>query len=294
MEVTCNGIAAASLFCHRGKNGKYLSCGGLSHDPAAGHVQNDLKAGAGTGRRTFDRTKNRISLTPEGEILFQGVQAALLHLDNALEAVQEEKKSTSLKGTVKCLLLQHRYNMVDCIAAFKRLNPEVRFLLYQNPKEATDYDFCISAFPPTEREDLCVPVLEEELKIAVSQSNPLSGKKSAALPELTKENFLFLSPASSLCRILTMHCEQQGLHPKSVTYIDDLRCLEKYVACDFGISVVPTVSWRELPFQGAVLLPVDEENFRRKTFLFRDSMRPLSNATRSFLDYMQQYFKQFI
>lgn len=184
--------------------------------------------------------------------------------------------------------------MVDCIAAFKRLNPEVRFLLYQNPKEATDYDFCISAFPPTEREDLCVPVLEEELRIAVSQSNPLSGKKSAALPELTKENFLFLSPASSLCRILTMHCEQQGLHPKSVTYIDDLRCLEKYVACDFGISVVPTVSWRELPFQGAVLLPVDEENFRRKTFLFRDSMRPLSNATRSFLDYMQQYFKQFI
>lgn len=245
------------------------------------------------GAALFDRTKNRISLTPEGEILFQGVQAALLHLDNALEAVQEEKKSTALKGTVKCLLLQHRYNMVDCIAAFKRLNPEVRFLLYQNPKEATDYDFCISAFPPTEREDLCVPVLEEELKIAVSQSNPLSGKKSVALPELTKENFLFLSPASSLCRILTIHCEQQGLHPKSVTYIDDLRCLEKYVACDFGISVVPTVSWRELPFQGAVLLSVDEENFRRKTFLFRDSMRPLSNATRSFLDYMQQYFKQF-
>ena len=90
------------------------------------------------GAALFDRTKNRISLTPEGEILFQGVQAALLHLDNALEAVQEEKKSTSLKGTVKCLLLQHRYNMVDCIAAFKRLNPEVRFLLYQNPKEATD------------------------------------------------------------------------------------------------------------------------------------------------------------
>jgi LysR family transcriptional activator of glutamate synthase operon len=191
------------------------------------------------GAALFDRTKNRISLTPEGEILFQGVQAALLHLDNALEAVQEEKKSTSLKGTVKCLLLQHRYNMVDCIAAFKRLNPEVRFLLYQNPKEATDYDFCISAFPPTEREDLCVPVLEEELKIAVSQSNPLSGKKSAALPELTKENFLFLSPASSLCRILTMHCEQQGLHPKSVTYIDDLRCLENMLPATLGSRSFP-------------------------------------------------------
>lgn len=50
------------------------------------------------GAALFDRTKNKISLTPEGELLFQGVQAALLHLDNALGAVQEEKRSTSLSS----------------------------------------------------------------------------------------------------------------------------------------------------------------------------------------------------
>ena len=242
------------------------------------------------GTPLFNRTRNRLSLTMEGKRLYQGVQKSLYALDSALLEIREGQNSEILHGEVKCLILQHRYNLINCIAEFKRRNPKVHFTISHRLKDCTEYDLCISAFAPTDYEDIRIPLLEEPLKIAVSSGHPLAGRQSVTLPELRYENFLFLSPDSSMIQILMSHCDQYGFRPGSITYIDDLICIEKYVDCSFGIAVVPTVSWKHLSFSGSVLLPVEEPFFSRKTYLFCNSLKPLNSASRAFSEYLQQNF----
>lgn len=238
----------------------------------------------------FNRNKNRLSLTAEGKCLYEGVQKSLLALDSALLEISEERDSEVLRGEVKCLILQHRYNLINCFSDFKRRHPKVHFTISHRLKDFSEYDLCISAFAPTDHEDICIPLLEEPLKLAVSVTHPLAGSRRVTLWDLRYENFLFLSPDSSLVRILMTHCDQYGFRPGSITYIDDLLCIEKYVDCAFGVAIVPVVSWKHLSFSGSVLLPIEEPLFCRKTFLFRNSYNPLNNASRAFSEYLQLNF----
>lgn len=242
----------------------------------------------------FHRVKNKISLTDEGRIFYQGIQASLFALDSALNEIHEIHEGGRLQGEVKCLVQQQRYNLVDCIAAFKHIHPDVHFSIYHTLKDAVEYDFCISSFAPTEHEDLCVPILEEELKVVVSKDHPLAGQKSVTLPELRHENFLFLSPDSTVLRIFNTFCERYGFQPKVTTYVNDLKCMEKYVAYGVGIAIAPTVSWKYLSFPGSIFLSVDEPSFTRKTFLFRNSLRPLNRAAGTFVEYLEHNLINFI
>lgn len=242
------------------------------------------------GTPLFTRTKNKLSLTEEGKCLYHGVQKSLFALDSALLEIREERNPKVLHGEVKCLILQHRYNLINCIAAFKHEHPKVRFIISHRLTDFSEYDMCVSAFAPAENNDICIALVEEPLKIAVSATHPLAGSQSITLPQLHYENFLFLSPDSNMVRILMSHCDQYGFRPSTITYIDDLKCIEKYVDCGFGVAVVPTVSWKHLDFNGSILLDVDEPLFIRKTFLFRSSLRPLNNASRAFFEYLQQNF----
>lgn len=242
------------------------------------------------GTPLFTRTKNKLSLTEEGKCLYHGVQKSLFVLDSSLLEIREEQNPVVLQGEVKCLILQHRYNLINCIANFKHKHPRVRFIISHRLKDFAEYDLCVSAFAPTENDDICIPLGEEPLKVAVSAAHPLAGRQSITLSELRSENFLFLSPDSNIVRILMSHCDQYGFRPNTVTYIDDLKCIEKYVDCGFGVAIVPTVSWKHLDFNGSVMLDLDEPFFTRKTFLFRSSLRPLNNASRIFFEYLQQNF----
>ena len=242
----------------------------------------------------FHRVKNKISLTDEGKIFYQGIQNSLFARDTALNEIHDIHDGAKLHGEVKCLVQQQRYNLVDCIAAFKHIYPDVRFSIYHTLKDAVEYDLCISSFAPTEHEDICIPIVEEELKVVVSKDHPLAGHESVTLPELRYENFLFLSPDSTVLRILDTVCERYGFQPKVTTYVNDLKCMEKYVAYGVGIAIAPTISWKYLSFSGSVFLRVDEPLFTRKTFLFRDSHRPLNRAASTFIEYLNENLINFI
>ena len=240
----------------------------------------------------FTREKNQLALTEEGRTLYQGVKNALGSLDQALQTVLESKAGSELHGEVKCLFLQHRYNLADCVVAFQRLHPHVRFNIQHALKDMADFDLCVSSYFPLGPEYVGIPLLEEALMVAVSAAHPLAGRPAVRLEELRQEKFLFLSPDSSILRILVTHCAKYGFHPHIVTYVDDLRCLEKYVACNLGIAIVPSISWKQLSFHGSVLLPIDEASFQRKTFLFQNDLKPMNRTANAFFRYLELNFKE--
>lgn len=242
----------------------------------------------------FTRTKNKLALTEEGKRLYEGVRRSLFELDSALQDIQKLKSGALIKGEIKLLVLEHRYTLIDCIAAFKHCFPDVQFQIYHRRKDAVDYDMCISSFTTVNHEDICTPILQEELKIALPADHPLAGNAMVSLPELRYENFIFPTPESSLLEILTSHCARYGFAPQRKTFIDDLSCIEKYVSCGFGVAVVPAVSWQHLHFSGCVQLKVDEPLFQRKTFLFRNSLRPMNAAAEYFFEFLQQNFHDFL
>lgn len=244
----------------------------------------------------FTRVKNRLALTEEGKILYEGVRNALFTLDNSLQEIRDRKESGELTGEIKCLVLEHRYNMVDCVVAFKKNYPKVQFFISYSDKldNIVEYDLCIVSEMPEGQDYIRETLTRESLKIAVSCMHPLARQKTITLDDLKDEPFLMISPESTLLKILRNHCESRGFLPKVALYVDDLLCIEKYVSSGLGVTVVPEVSWKQLSFQGATLLPISEPNFTRETAIVRGKLRPLNKAASIFKQFLQENFNQLI
>lgn len=244
----------------------------------------------------FTRVKNKLALTEEGQILYQGVRQSLFDLDSAIQTLQDRKESDELRGDIKCLFLEHRYNLVDCVVAFKQLHPQVRFFISYSDKleNMTDYDLCVVSSLPDSHSFTADTLTHESLKIAVSANHPLASRTSVTIADLRDEGFLMISPESSLLKTLRHHCERAGFQPTVTAYVDDLRCMEKYVSSNFGITVVPEISWKQLPFHGSVLLPVEEPGFGRATSLLRSNLKPLSKAAAAFHRFLLDHYEEMV
>ena len=248
------------------------------------------------GIQLFTRVKNRLALTEEGKILYEGVRNAMFNLDNALQEICDRKGSGELTGEVKCLVLEHRYNMVDCVVAFKKIYPKVQFSISYSDimDNISEYDMCIVSKIPEGQDYISESLTRESLKIAVASTHPLAKQKSITLDKIKDESFVMISPESTLLKILRIHCERRGFLPKVAIYVDDLLCIEKYVSSGLGITVVPEVSWKQLSFQGATLLPVDEPNFARETLIVRTKLKPMNKAANTFYQFLQENFNNLI
>ncbi len=233
----------------------------------------------------FTRIRNRLSLTPEGEYLYQHVRSGLLMIDQAVEDLKARNQSLPLYGNINLLILQHRYNLINCVSTFKKEYPNVNFSIAHRIKDCPDYDFCISSFAPDKNAQIIAPLVSENLLVALSKTHPLAKRESISFKDIKDENFLFLSPDSSLAQIVSQRCKQSGFSPVSATYVDDLLCIEKYVINQFGITVVPAVSWNHMFQHDCVLFQLSDQLFVRNTFLFGNSGRTKNPASKKFVDY---------
>lgn len=239
--------------------------------------------------RLFDRYKNKLTLTTEGEAFYRAVSQSLGVIDSAVQTVQQD--DTPLSGELKIMVCQHRGTVLDSIIAFKKQYPQVsfRFFYQEDGEESRDVDLCIGSEPPGERFDSSICLITEPLRLAVAADYPAAG--AVRFEDLRHTPFAIISRNSSLWRHTELQCRQAGFVPRVSVTCGDLHCLLRYVASGLAVTLGPAVSWQNLPRDGVVFLPTDPE-ISRSTYLFWNGEKIPSRLCSTYRDFLTEYFRQ--
>lgn len=243
------------------------------------------------GKPLFDRHKNKLTLTKDGEAFLQSITTSIAELDMAVEKIHST--DDILRGDLTLLVRQHRATMVDCIVAFRKKYPGVSFRIFhtQAQQDLHDYDFCISCTPPNEQYREGHPLVTEKLHLLVSADHALASKGTVRFDELKNEEFALLDKNSSLWSHAVHMCQQSGFEPKMSIVCGDLHCLAKFVSAGMAISLGPELSWRGLKSDKVVFVPTIPE-VTRTTYVFENSRKSNNRLRQIFLDFLTEFFSE--
>lgn len=246
------------------------------------------------GVKLFERFGNRICLNDNGKSFYSKAQLALQSIQDGILSVKDSQQP--LCGEIYLLVLQNRRIVTDCIVEFKKQHPDVTFYIYHdfNDDEKREENLRISAFPPKSSGFDSELLITEPILLAVSKQHRLACKKEVAVSELTNERFISLPKTNSIYQITKALCYKNGFEPKFAIMCDDPLYVRKYTSIGFGVSFVPSISWKGLFDDNVVLLPLQDDGFFRKTSVYWSNDCYMTNTVRAFKDFMVDYFKNMI
>ncbi|HOJ12052.1 MAG TPA: LysR family transcriptional regulator [Clostridiales bacterium] len=238
------------------------------------------------GTQLFDRKSNRLTLNENGKLFLKHVEAVLDNLSDGIMALKE--KNGDIKGEISLLVLENRNMIIDWIVEFARLNPEVSFSICHNNigDHSFNFDLCVSSRRMQPHLRKGIPLICEEIMLAVPYHHALAKNKSVTLNSLKDERFITLPSQYSLSQTVKEYCRAHGFEPKISIICDDPYYIRKYVSLGMGVSFVPSFSWQGLWNENVIFLPIQGEKFTRTTYLIWDDRRYMTKAVQQFRDYI--------
>lgn len=236
--------------------------------------------------KLFDRRNGKLFLNDNGKLFYQHVQAAIREMDNGIAALTAV--SDDISGSVKIKIMDSHRFILNCIPKFTNLYPKISISASHGYYEDQDvtYDLCVSSLSSYQRLTACVPIVKEQIVLAVHEDNPLASRDSIGIGDLENQKLISMPVHSALYDITNTLCRAYGFEPQIPIICDDPYFVRKYVSENMGVALAPAVSWAGRFRNNTVLLPVVDPPIYTTSYLLWDGNRNLSAAV--------QKFKQFI
>lgn len=239
------------------------------------------------GVQLFRRGPNKISLSDEGRIFYNGARRALFALEEAVSGISETGRDAS--GEIKLLIRAHRRILASAIERFKNEYPKMQISINHDRDAAySDYSFIISDGTEQREHYTKERLLTERVMLAVTKTHPLASRKKIEISELADEGFICMSHGSSLADLSIAICRAEGFNPKVVINAEDPYYVRKYVEMGLGIALVPEISWRGMFSENTAFLDIGD--YKRVIYLYTQSDKVLSHAERAFADMIKEVF----
>jgi LysR family transcriptional regulator, transcription activator of glutamate synthase operon len=252
-----------------------------------GNLEKELKV------RLFDRTGKYIRLNEYGKRFLAKVDAALQTLeDGKAELFDLAERPT---GSVVLYIQAGSYLLPDMITLFRQQHPEVQFMLLQQDQNISQYpafDLCISSslfkIPGTE----FVPLVTEEIMLAVPNDHRLATRKSIRLSELSEDGFISLKPGKQLRETTDALCRTMGFTPRIIYECDEPAMVRSLVRSGLGISFIPSVTWGGSQGASVVLIPIEEPLCTRTIEVSWYKDRYMTYAAKKFKVFVLEYYEK--
>ena len=238
------------------------------------------------GVRLFDRRNNRIILNEAGSRFLDRINEALNIIDNATESISA--KSNDISGPIRLLLMENQRFVSLCVSRFATKYQDVDFSISQDIYSDNDqrYDMCISSSLAYKDMKESVPLVKEEIVLAVNENHPLAGKEHARLTEFRKDKFITMSSHTALNRITYEKCREAGFEPHVSFICDDPYYIRKYVSENMGVALAPSISWEGRFRANTKLIRIDEPSIMTTSYLVWNNMKYHSPAVTAFRDFL--------
>ena len=254
-----------TYFCDAAETQNFSQTARKFRVPPSGISQSVKRLENELGTALFERKNNKIALNREGERFYAKVKQSLFLLESA---VCEARDNTFWREEeLRLLVCTNRQLVARVIGEFKKTNPQISFVIrHKIDEEDPAYDLVISddlSFCKDYDPEL---LLSERILLAMSQEHSLANEETILTERLSEEGFIFMDEGSSLYRHAREICHDLCFEPRVILQTDDPSLIRKYVSLNFGISLVPEFSWKNLYDDSVTLRSVGD--YRRQTYLF--------------------------
>ncbi len=242
------------------------------------------------GTSLFLRKSKLMELTNEGSVLYRGAKNILQTRDQMLAQIHTGFQISG-QVTIATSLYGKR---LEVIQRFGQIYPKVK-LRFDRPiiTEEGLHAGVIYLMPlPFEQPLLdqieAVPVMEEEFVLLASENAPYSEDIPIDLADLKDEAFLIEDNSAPAHRFITSLFEQAGFKPR----ISDSKSSNKYALVQLGVGLAfSVIQLEETRTPGTKLLHLRTPRPYRSLYLIWDKDRPITEAERCLLQYVQKAFQ---
>ncbi len=224
------------------------------------------------GVRLFVRTSNKISLSDEGRIFYEGVKKGLFEIGDAKNKIISS--DSGLRGEIKLLIETNRRLVTEAIERFRLNFPEVSIIISHTVEPDTKYDIIVS--------DTFSAIGEYDSRHLVTEPMRLACLKgeyegNLTLSDFRDERFITMGKGSRLFNYVNSLCRECGFAPRIAIQTDDPYYVRKYVEMGLGVAIVPSVSWSGL-FSDKVKL-LDIGPYARNSYIYtpRDARQNIAS-----------------
>ncbi|MBO7748876.1 LysR family transcriptional regulator [Paenibacillus sp. MWE-103] len=203
----------------------------------------------------FDREGRHIRLNAYGGIFLRRLERAFMELDEAKREIGElaGKEQNCLKLAVSITKM-----LPALMGAFARAHPEVHVRQFLAPVpsmlrqlEKGEVDLCIASLKLEGPEIEWLPLLTEEVFLALPPGHRLAGRERVALRELERDPFIGMNAGYAFRELTDGFCRQAGFEPRVAFELDEPDAIIGLVKQNLGVTFIPASEWKPV----ARLLP---------------------------------------
>ena len=249
------------------------------------------------GTPLFHRMKRQVALTEAGKTFLPHARAVLLRLDEARLEVQELsglRKGTLAVGAPPSV---GTHLLPRALAAFSRQHPGIGLAFREAGSrtllkllEEGELDLAVVIQPLRHPALETLPLLEEELLLAVPRQHPLAhGSHRVPLAQLRDEPFVMLREGTYDLRDQTLAaCRRAGFEPYIALDGGEMDSMLRFVAAGIGLAILPEMVLGDVDSRaGPVALRRVQPKLSRSLVLARRRDRYFSAAAREFFSVLE-------
>jgi LysR family hydrogen peroxide-inducible transcriptional activator len=235
-------------FVAAARTGSFTRAAQLCHVSQPSLSQQILNLEAELGQRLFDRLGRKVLLTPAGRTLLEHALAVLHRVDAAKREIAEGHGSLKGRVTIAAIPTVAPYLLPPVLQRIQQGHAELEVFLEEGLTEQVlasvvsgEADCGIVALP-VEGEQLEVEkIATEHFYVALPENDPLAGRPNCTLAELKGRRFLLLDEIHCLGELISRFCLTHGLEPRLVSRCSQLCTIQRLIAANQGISLLPAM-----------------------------------------------------
>jgi DNA-binding transcriptional LysR family regulator len=219
------------------------------------------------GIKLFNRSRQRVSLTPAGELFLEDARKILADAEHAIDRVRRSSRGEIGSLRIAFLVWGASSFLPRVIREFRQLHSGVHLSLMEMlpnvqaealVRGTLDVGFTRRPQRPYDSQLCCETVYFDPLLAVLPVDHPLAARP-LKLKDLANESFVLcereISPA--LFDRITSLCEQAGFTPRIVQTSNVFSSVLALVEAGEGITLIPS-SLRNVRFSDLVFLPIVE------------------------------------
>ncbi|MCQ4937515.1 LysR family transcriptional regulator [Anaerotignum propionicum] len=244
------------------------------------------------GFQLFTRRGKHIYLNENGKIFLEYVQK----FDNLMEDCKKEifDQNQKAEGSVSLLVMSCSKMLPNILQEFRRLYPDIRLYINQSDSLSGNEDLKLFSQSDGLNSSNCIQLLREDICLALPLGHPLVFKKSVTLKDLQNERFIMLKPESNLRKVIDPFFQKHDFRPNIVMEAENPSLLRELISSNFGISIMPAITWGNASAMQIKLIPFNEVSLGRNIYLSWNKDRYLSRSACLFRSFLEKYFEDIV
>ncbi|SDW60023.1 LysR family transcriptional regulator [Paenibacillus sp. CF384] len=244
----------------------------------------------------FRRTTNSVELTHAGAVFVDKAQNILDNIEQLKQELDDLAHMRKGKLVVGSLSITGSHVLPTVLPIFNKRYPEIEVVLVEDTPSKLEQltasgqtDLSLLALPLFEPSLEWVPIIEEEIVLAVPPDHPLAKMNDPIhIENLSAEPFIVLKKGQGFRQNVMELCEQAGFEPRIVFESTNIETIQSLVAAGMGITFVPKMLIRDrVDERTPVYLPLSAPTPIRTLVIASRKGRYLSRAAEAFIETMK-------